>query len=220
LSAARYRAVLFDLDGTFADTAPDLAAAVNRMRLDRGLPEVEYARLRSMASHGARGLLGVGFGIAPGDAGYAEMSAEFLRHYAGAICVHTRIYPGVADLVRVLGRRGIPWGIVTNKVEALTLPLLAALAPDPAPGCVVGGDTTARPKPAPDPLLHAAALLGVAPGDCVYLGDDRRDVQAALAAGMGAAAVAYGYAAGDEPADWGADLVLQQAQDLLDLGLL
>lgn len=216
----RYRAVLFDLDGTYADTAPDLAAAVNRMRIDRGMVPMGLAELRPMASHGARGLLGVGFGIEPSHADYPDMVAEFLHNYAQAICVHTRVYPGVDTLVRALDARGVPWGIVTNKVEALALRLLGELAPSPAPRVVVGGDTAPRPKPAPDPLWHAASVLGIPAQQCLYLGDDLRDMQAARAAGMGAAAVTYGYSAGDDPSRWDADLILADAADLLDHGLV
>ena len=211
----RWGAVLFDLDGTLADTAPDLAAALNRVRAARALPALPLAELRPMASHGARGLLQVGFGVGPGDAEFETLRVEFLACYAQAICVHTRLYDGMQALLEALGQRALPWGIVTNKASALTTPLLDALALDPAPGCVVCGDTTARPKPAPDPLLHAAALLGVEATACVYLGDDLRDMQAARAAGMTAAAVAYGYGAGSAPEQWGADFVLAHPGELL-----
>ena len=214
-SACRWRAVLFDLDGTFADTAPDLAAALNHVRAAHGRPPLPLAELRPMASHGARGLLQVGFGLGPDDDGYEALRVEFLARYADAICVHTRLYDGIQPLLDALQRRALPWGIVTNKATALTLPLLDALALRPSPGCVVCGDTAARPKPAPDPLLHAAARLGVDAADCVYLGDDLRDMQAARAAGMSAAAVAYGYGAGTEPAQWGADFVLAHPRELL-----
>ena len=214
-SSRRWRAVLFDLDGTFADTAPDLADALNHVRAARGLPPLPLAELRPMASHGARGLLQVGFGLGPDDDGYDVLRVEFLARYADAICVHTRLYDGIQPLLDALQRRALPWGIVTNKATALTLPLLDALALRPSPGCVVCGDTAARPKPAPDPLLHAAARLGVDAADCVYLGDDLRDMQAARAAGMSAAAVAYGYGAGTEPAQWGADFVLAHPRELL-----
>ncbi len=211
---SRYAAVLFDLDGTFADTAPDLAAALNRMRVARALPELPLVRLRPMASHGARGLLELGFGLTPDDAGYVSMRDEFIANYAAAICVHTRLYDGMQELTVALLQRAIPWGIVTNKVGALTVSLLQALALRPAPGCVVCGDTTPRPKPAPDPLWHAAALLGVAPADCVYVGDDGRDIQAARAAGMAAAAAAYGYGGGVAPQEWGADFIVAEPRAL------
>ncbi len=218
--AVRYRAVLFDLDGTFADTAPDLAAAVNRMRTDRGHAPLPLTTLRPMASHGARGLLEVGFGIGPDASDYAAMRDEFLANYARDICVHTRVYPAVAAMVADLAHRGIPWGIVTNKVAALTEPLVAALALPWVPGCVISGDSAARPKPAPDPLLLAAARLGVSGAACVYLGDDARDIQAARAAGMGAVAVAYGYGGGTSPHAWGADMVLDDPGELAARGLV
>ena len=215
MTSNRWGAVLFDLDGTFADTAPDLAAALNQVRATRGLAPLPLAALRPMASHGARGLLQVGFGIGPDAAEFEALRAEFLAAYAAAICVHTRLYDGIQALVDALAQRALPWGIVTNKATVLTTPLLDALALRPAPGCVVCGDTAARPKPAPDPLLHAAALLGVDAAACVYLGDDLRDMQAARAAGMTAAAVAYGYGAGSAPQAWGADLVLAHPRELL-----
>ncbi len=210
----RYAAVLFDLDGTFADTAPDLAAALNRMRSARALPEMDLAQLRPMASHGARGLLQCGFGLTPDDGDYAAMRDEFIANYAAAICVRTRLYDGIQELIDTLQQREVPWGIVTNKVGALTMPLLQALELRPAPGCVVCGDTTPRPKPAPDPLLHAADLLGVPAAGCVYLGDDGRDMQAARAAGMTAAAAAYGYGGGVAPQEWGADFIVAEPRAL------
>jgi phosphoglycolate phosphatase len=216
----RYRAVLFDLDGTFADTAPDLAGAVNRMRVDRGLRALPLEQLRPMASHGARGLLQVGFEAAPEDPGYADLRDEFLRNYTEAICVESRVYPGIEALLDALAARRIPWGIVTNKVEVLTRRLLAAMRLAHPPACVVSGDTAARPKPAPDPLLYAAAQLGVAASDCIYLGDDLRDMQAALAAGMGAAAVTYGYGGGSAPRQWGAHYLIDSPEDLVTLDLV
>ncbi|WP_051848859.1 HAD family hydrolase [Thiomonas sp. FB-Cd] len=215
-----YKAILFDLDGTFADTAPDLAAAVNRMRMDRGLPALPVKELRPMASHGARGLLQIGFATTPGDSGYEALRDEFLRNYAENICVDTQLFPGVDQVLGYLDRHAIPWGIVTNKIASLTLALLDALRLPSRPACVVSGDTTAHPKPAPDPLLHAAAMIGIAPAQCLYLGDDLRDMQSAQSAGMGAAAAAYGYCGQQEPRSWGAHYVLEQPEQLLYLGLV
>lgn len=215
-----YKAILFDLDGTLADTAPDLAAAVNRMRIARGLPALAVEELRPMASHGARGLLQIGFGTAPRDPGYEAMRDEFLHNYAQNICVHTQLFPGVDQVLGYLDRHAVPWGIVTNKIARLTLALLDAMRLPSQPACVVSGDTTANPKPAPDPLLHAAAMIGVAPAQCLYVGDDLRDMQSAQSAGMGAAAAAYGYCGRQEPRSWGAHYVIEQPEQLLDLGLV
>lgn len=215
-----YKAVLFDLDGTLADTAPDLAAALNRIRLDRGLESLPLEQLRPMASHGARGLIQVGFSCGPEHQEFSSLRDEFLRNYAQAICVHTRLFPGIAEVLEDFDSHALPWGIVTNKVSTLTHQLLACLSMPGTPSCVVSGDTAARAKPWPDPLLHAAALLDVQPGDCLYLGDDLRDIQAAHAAGMDAAAAAYGYCGRQEPRQWGARYVLDEPLQLLQLGLV
>ena len=216
-SRAPYRSVLFDLDGTLADTAPDLAEALNRMRRGRGLAELPLQQLRPMASHGARGLLQVGLGAQPQDPDWAALRDEFLANYESAICVHSRPFDGVPQLLRELSQRAIPWGIVTNKLGRYTQALLRQLDLGQAPGCVVSGDTAARAKPAPDPLLHAAAQLGIDPAACLYLGDDLRDVQAALAAGMDAGAAAYGYGGEQAARAWGAHHVLEQPLQLLRL---
>lgn len=215
-----YKAILFDLDGTLADTAPDLAAALNQVRLDRGLQSMPLEQLRPMASHGARGLIQAGFARGPDHPEFPILREEFLRNYAQAICVHTRLFPGIAQILECLDSRAVPWGIVTNKVSTLTHQLLACLPMPGTPSCVVSGDTAARPKPSPDPLLHAAALLDLQPSDCLYLGDDLRDIQAAHAAGMDAAAAAYGYCGHQEPRQWGARYVLDEPIQLLQLGVV
>jgi N-acetyl-D-muramate 6-phosphate phosphatase len=209
------RAVLFDLDGTLADTAADLGAAVNRLRAARGLPDVSPGEVRAHASSGARGLLRVGLGVNPGDPDYESMRDAFLAHYAERVCAETRLFPGIAELLEELSARGIKWGIVTNKAMRFTDPIVAALGV--SPDCVVCGDTTPHSKPHPAPLLHAAERLGLAPGDCCYLGDDLRDVQAAHAAGMRAIAVQYGYHGIDNggPSDWNADAIIAHPIDLI-----
>ena len=210
------RAVLFDFDGTFADTAPDLAAAVNRMRVARGLAPLDAKTVRPYASMGARGLLRIGFGITPEHGDYAVLRDEFLERYAESICVETRLFPGMAPLLEALGRRGIAWGIVTNKATRLTECLVPLLGVQPA--CVVCGDSTPHLKPHPAPLLLAAERLKLDPGDCLYVGDDLRDVQAARAAGMRSAAVEYGYHGTDNegPRAWNADIVISHPQELLE----
>jgi phosphoglycolate phosphatase len=208
--------VLFDFDGTLADSAPDLAAALNRMREERALAPLAVEATRAYVSMGARGMLRVGFGMTPQDAGYAAMREEFLRLYAEKICVHTRLFSGMPDLLAELGRRSIAWGIVTNKALRLTEKIVPALGL--APACVVGGDSTPHLKPHPAPLLLAAEKLSLAPERCTYVGDDLRDIQAARAAGMRSIAVDYGYHGGETPGPptWNADAVISHPSQLLE----
>jgi N-acetyl-D-muramate 6-phosphate phosphatase len=209
------RAVLFDLDGTLADTATDLGAAVNRLRAGRGLADLATRDVRAYASSGARGLLRVGLGLNPGDPDYETMRDAFLDAYAERVCVDTRLFPGISQLLAEIGARGLKWGIVTNKAARFTSPIVAALGI--APDCVVCGDTTPHSKPHPAPLLHAAKQLALEPHACCYVGDDLRDVQAAHAAGMRAVAVLYGYHGVDNggPATWNADAIIAQPTDLI-----
>ncbi len=211
------RAVLFDFDGTLADTAPDLGGALNRMLADRGRPALPLERLRPHASSGARGLLFIGFGVVPEDEGYETMRNEFIANYSAAMCVHTRLFPGIEELLASLESRPMVWGIVTNKAVKLTTPLVAHLGLASRAGCVVGGDTTPHLKPHPASLLHAAEKIGVRPSDCCYLGDDLRDIQAAKAAGMFSVAVEYGYSGTENggPRGWNAEAVIGQPLDLL-----
>jgi N-acetyl-D-muramate 6-phosphate phosphatase len=210
------RLVLFDLDGTLVDTAEDLAAAVNRCQTRRGLAPTPPQDLRPWTSHGARGLIGRAFGIEPADAGYEELRAEFLDHYEQALCVHSRLYDGVEQTLAAIEASKRLWGVVTNKPARFTGPLLRALGLEGRAACVVSGDTTARPKPDPGPILHALDECSVQAADCVYVGDDPRDVQAGRAAGVRTVAAAYGYLGGaDDVGAWGADLVIRQPQDLL-----
>ncbi len=207
------RAVLFDLDGTLADTAPDLAAAVNQMRQQRNLDRVPYASLRPHASAGARGLLGAGFGIKPEDIGYEAMRIEFLDNYERAICKRSTLFAGVPELLAMIAGRNIPWGIVTNKAARFTTPLVPLLGLQHA-HCVISGDTTPHSKPHPEPLLEAARQLHIAPEECCYVGDDLRDIQAAQAAGMHSIAAGWGYCGQTEPAQWNADLLLHKPDEL------
>lgn len=210
-------AILFDLDGTFADTAPDLAYAVNLMREARGLPPVAVEATRPVTSTGARGLLRVGFGLTPEDAQYAAMREEFLALYEQNLCRETVLFPGMTELLAGLEARGLKWGIVTNKAERFAGPLVDLLQLAGRCGCLVGGDTTGRLKPDPAPLLEAARRLAVEPAACVYVGDDKRDVEGGRAAGMRTVAVRYGYLNGGEPDAWGADAVVDCPEDVLNL---
>ena len=209
------RCVLFDLDGTLADTAPDLAAALNKMRTDRGLGALPLGPLRRMASSGARGLLGVGFGLKPGDADYDAHRVEFLANYENALHVHTRLFDGIEELLCAI-ETSRKWGVVTNKAKRFTDPLSRSIGFTGRASCVVSGDTTAHAKPHPAPLLHAAEASGVAAAECIYVGDDLRDIQAGRAAGMKTLAVTWGYLGDTEPpASWGADAVIDHPRDVL-----
>lgn len=211
-------AVLFDLDGTFADTAPDLGYALNTLLAARGKPALPIKQLRTVASSGARGLLGLGFGIAPGDSAYDALATEFLNLYEQNLCRNTLLFPGIAELVATLEERKIPWGVVTNKAERFTFPLMQLLALDQRAGCVICGDTTPYRKPHPQPLLEAAARIGVAPAGCIYLGDDERDMIAGRAAGMRVAVAEWGYlGTGNPPQSWIADIRLGHPLDVLPL---
>jgi len=208
------KAVLFDLDGTFADTAPDLCYALNLMRKTRKLSPVPIETTRPVTSLGARGLLGAGFNITPDHPDYLSMREEFLKLYEQNLCRYTQLFPGMPELLDALESRGLRWGIVTNKAERFAKPLLALLVGDRA-ACVIGGDTTGRLKPHPEPLLAASRALAITPGACVYVGDDQRDIEAGRAAGMKTIAVEYGYLNGSVPEDWGADAVIARPQDIL-----
>ena len=207
-------AVLFDLDGTFADTAPDLGRAINLMRAARGLVPVPIADTRRVTSLGARGLLGVGFGIGPEHADYPAMREEFLRLYENNLCCDTVLFPGIAGLIDRLEQRNIIWGIVTNKAERFAKPLLQQLGYGARAACIIGGDTTAHLKPHPAPLLAAAEAIGMAPPSCAYVGDDERDIQAGRAAGMHTIAVRFGYLNGGNPESWSADHVVSSPAEI------
>jgi N-acetyl-D-muramate 6-phosphate phosphatase len=211
-------AVLFDFDGTLADTAPDLAAAVNQMRHARGLAPAPLERLRPLASAGARGLISGAFGIGPDHPDFAAMREEFLANYAANLRVETSLFPGIDTVLDNLDARGVRWGIVTNKVARLTDPLVKLMHLDTRAACVVSGDTTPYSKPHPAPLLHAAEAIGVEPQRVVYVGDDLRDVQAGTAAGMATIAAAYGYCGNEvPPSQWNAHYVAETTAVLLDL---
>jgi N-acetyl-D-muramate 6-phosphate phosphatase len=213
---SEYRAILFDLDGTLADTAGDLGHALNLMLLARGKESVSLDRIRPHASAGARGLLELGFGIGTGHRDYESMRQEFLDHYEGNLARSTTLFPGVRELLQDLGQAGLRWGIVTNKPHRFTLPVLRALDLLDGAACVISGDTTPYPKPHPAPMLKAAADIGLAPETCLYVGDDKRDIDAAHAAGMPAIVALYGYIGhGSPPETWGADGFIDAPLDLM-----
>ena len=212
------RAVLFDLDGTLIDSAPDLGAAADKMRTDRGLPSLPLERYRPMAGAGARGMLGEAFGMAPDHPEFMVMREEFFANYEARMTENTRAFDGVDVLVGQLLERNLAWGVVTNKSARFTEPLTRAMPLFATAGTVVSGDTTPHAKPHPAPLLEAAARLGLAPQQCIYVGDDERDIVAGLAAGMGTVAATYGYLGGKaDVGAWGAHAAINSPAELLQL---
>jgi 2-phosphoglycolate phosphatase len=210
------KGMLFDLDGTLVDTAPDLGFALNRQREIHRLPALPLQAIRPYVSQGGRGLMKIGFDLTPEDADFISMREEFLDLYAKRLCHETRLFPGIAELLCELEKRGLPWGVVTNKIERFTLPLLEKLQLAGRAACIVSGDTCSNFKPHPEPLLHASREMGIPAGDCVYVGDDERDVQAARAAKMQVVVVLYGYLGnGAQPESWGADALINTPQELL-----
>lgn len=213
----RFDCILFDLDGTLADTAPDLGNALNRVLVEEGRPALPPEELRPYTSQGVCGLLHAGLGITPEFPGYPELASRMLAHYATGICIDTRLFDGIAELLNRLDAAGQRWGIVTNKHARFTTPLVAALGLADRAACIVSGDSASRPKPFPDSLLHACALTGSHNERCVYVGDDIRDIKAGRAASMGTIAAAWGYLGqGSAIEDWGADRIAERPQTLMD----
>ena len=211
-------AVLFDLDGTLIDSAPDLGAAADKMRTDRGMPSLPQSDYRPMAGAGARGMLGVAFGIAPDHADFETFKEEFFKNYEACMTERTFAFDGVADLITKLDKAGFKWGVVTNKSERFALPLTRAMPLFKTAQTIVGGDTTPHAKPHPAPLLEAARQMGIAPERCVYVGDDKRDMIAGRAAGMPTVAAAYGYlGATADTSHWNADATISTPAQLLQL---
>ena len=219
--AAAYRpvrAVLFDLDGTLIDSAPDLAGAGNEMRIARGLEPHPLEHFRPMVGSGARGMVGRALGIGPDHETFPALRDEFLERYQARMTQDSHVFPDVVPMLAALGASGMPWGIVTNKATRFSDPIVRALGLLPPAATLVCGDTTAHSKPHPAPLLEAARRMGVEAADCIYVGDDLRDMQAGTAAGMRTVAVRWGYlGAGDPIEAWGADYLLDSPADLLKL---
>jgi phosphoglycolate phosphatase len=216
IPTSRARGILFDLDGTLIDSAPDLAAAANRLRAEYDLAPLPEADLRPMVGSGARGMVGIAFGVGPDDPRFPGLRDAFLAHYETGLLQRTCAFAGIEALLAGLEARGLPWGIVTNKAERFTRPIVEGLGLASRAAVVVCGDTTPRAKPFPDPLLHAARVLGLEAADIVYVGDDHRDAQAAQAAGMPMLAATWGYLGLGEPIHaWGADALVQAPGDVL-----
>lgn len=209
-------AVLFDLDGTLADTAPDLAAALNQLLLEQGRDPLPLEKLRPYVSSGARGMIGAGLGITPADAAYVALQQRFLAIYQDALCVGTRLFEGMAEHLDELETRAIPWGIVTNKSQRFAIPLMEGLGLRQRCICIVCGDSVRRAKPHGHPMHLASAVMGIAPSDCIYVGDDERDVISGHAVGMTTIVAAWGYLGdGKPPASWGADAIAGTPRDIL-----
>ncbi|WP_348946643.1 HAD-IA family hydrolase [Chitinibacter sp. FCG-7] len=210
------KAVLFDLDGTLADTAPDMGAALNRLLIEEGIAPRSLDDIRPVTSHGARGLLELGFGIGPSHTRFAELRERFLDLYAEKICEGTTLFDGISELIEEIDARGMRWGIITNKPMRFTDPLVQLLPLPIAPQTCVSGDTVGIPKPDAKPMLHAAAELGIDPIHCLYVGDAERDIEAGRRVGMKTVLANYGYISDtDQPESWGADLSINHPLELL-----
>lgn len=208
--------VLFDLDGTLVDTAPDLGHALNLQLIKHGKPQLLDEVIRPFASHGSLGLLALGFGITPKNANFITMRDEYLEFYNQVFTRSPRMFDGVPTLLKALERQGLSWGIVTNKPGRFTRPLVESLGLTKRAICVVSGDDAATPKPSPDTLLLACELAKVKPKDCIYVGDAERDIVAGRAAGMKTVVALFGYIDSiDRPAEWGADEMINVPEGVL-----
>lgn len=211
-------AVLFDLDGTLVDSAPDLAGAGNEMRIQRGLPPLPFERFRPMVGSGARGMVGIALQVAPEDAGFIALRDEFLDRYEARLTRESRVFAEMLPVLAALEAHPLRWGIVTNKASRYTTAVVHGLGLARRAAVVISGDTTPHAKPHPAPLLEAARRMGVPAASCLYVGDDQRDVQAGRAAGMRTVAVAWGYLGLGEPISaWNADAVIERPDELLQL---
>ncbi len=210
--------IFFDLDGTLVDTAPDLGLALNMQRERHGLPAMPLATIRPYASHGSKGLLSIGFGLAPEHPNFAAMRSEYLELYDQVFARSPVLFEGIAELLDAIERKGLRWGVVTNKPRRFAEPLLREIRLDKRLSCLVCGDDAPRVKPHPDTLLLAARQIGSSPVDCMYVGDAERDVQAGIAAGMRTVVALYGYIAEtDKPEGWGADFLIERPMELTPL---
>jgi len=213
-----YKGIFFDLDGTLADTAPDLVVAANQLLITRNLPPKQYEVLRPCASAGARGLIGGAFGIGTDHPDFIPLRDEFFANYEKALLVNSVLFEGVDYLLEQLDSANLPWGIVTNKSERFTHPLTEQMGLRQRAVSTISGDTTPHSKPHPEPILHAARVANIDPSKSVYVGDDIRDIVAGKAAGMKTIAAAYGYCGCEEPPEaWGADYLVRHPKELLEI---
>jgi phosphoglycolate phosphatase len=204
------------LDGTLIDSAPDLAAAADKMRIDRGLPSIPYDKYRPMAGAGARGMLGIAFNMAPEHHNYVAWREEFFYNYEMCLTQRTKAFLGVEELLATLSMRGLAWGIVTNKSKRFTDPLVRQMPVLRGTAVVISGDTTAHAKPHPEPMFEASRRLKTEPQYCVYIGDDKRDIEAGQAAGMPSLAATWGYMGSHDVSTWHADATLKEPDCVLD----
>lgn len=211
--------ILFDLDGTLVDTAPDLGYALNIQLRRHGKPTLSDATIRPYASHGSKGLLGLGFGITPEDASFPSLREEYLNIYDEVFTRSPALLDGIAEVLQAIEHKQLKWGIVTNKPRRFTQRLIESIGLHRRAACIVSGDDAAKPKPSPETLLLACRQVGVKPQACVYVGDAERDVVAAKAAGMKTVVALFGYIddVSDKPHEWGADALIQTPIELLDL---
>lgn len=215
MTQTSHRAVLFDLDGTLLDTAPDLAGAINDLRIEDGQEALPLSELAPMCSLGGRGMLQAGLGLCPDDEGYRQAYDRFIGCYAARSTRKTRPFAGMRDVIRHIDASGWRWGVVTNKAEYLALPIMDAMAFEPAPACVVGGDSVPHLKPDPASLFRACELAGLTPTQCIYIGDSARDIQAGAAAGMLRIGVGFGYIPpGESIHDWDANRAVESVTEL------
>lgn len=209
----KWQGVLFDLDGTLLDTAPDFIVVLNAMLTDRGRPALAHADIRAVVSNGARALVALAFGGAPGDAQFEALNTELRDRYSRHLAVHTRLFPGLDAILLRLEQQSVPWGIVTNKPSIYTLPLLDALGLRIRCASVVCPDQVTHTKPHPEPMFKACAQMGVAPGACVYVGDHERDIAAGRNAGMATIAAGWGYIGANEHLrDWQPDFIVDSVR--------
>lgn len=212
------KAILFDLDGTLVDTAPDLGYALNLQLKKYGKPALTDAEIRPFASHGSKGLLGLGFGITPEDTNFIQMRNEYLNLYETVLTRSPLLFDGMQAVLESIVKKGLSWGIVTNKPSRFTIPLIKSLKLDQEAICVISGDDAPQPKPSPATLLLACKQAQVEPEQCIYIGDAARDIQAGKAAGMRTIIAMYGYIdETDKPLTWGADAVITAPNDILAL---
>lgn len=212
-----YTTVLFDLDGTLLDTAPDLANALNAVLQANGRAPLPFEFIRPVVSHGGNALIELGFDLKPGDSGFEPLRRQLLDYYENNIAQQTRLFPGMDEVLAYLETHGIHWGVVTNKPAWLTDPLMEALALSTRAAGIVSGDTLPERKPHPAPLLHACRLIGGDPQQCVYVGDAERDIQAGNSAGMATLVALFGYLLEtDRPETWGATALIRQPQEIVD----
>ena len=193
LNLSNVSAVLFDLDGTLLDSAPDLGFAANQLRLARGMDALPLSDYRAFVGTGARGMLRIALGVSTDASDFESLKEEFFHSYENCMGLHSKLFDGVAQLIETLDRHALPWGIVTNKSERFTLPIVSEITQFSSAKAVVCGDTTPFSKPHPEPLYEAIRRIRTQAQSCIYVGDDERDMQAAHAAGMHSVAAAYGY---------------------------